>query len=88
MHILITGAAGMVGRKLTEQLVSDGGLNGKPIDKFTLVDVVAPNAPAGFTGDADVWRENSEGLGLWELNAWIWLHNSNGIFAFHNPRVP
>ena len=45
-------------------------------------------APAGFTGDADVWRENSEGLGLWELNAWIWLNNSNGIFAFHNPRVP
>ena len=45
-------------------------------------------APAGFPGDADVWRENSEGLGLWELNAWIWLNNSNGIFAFKNPRVP
>ncbi len=44
--------------------------------------------PAGFTGNDDVWRENSEGLGLWELNAWIWLHNSNGVFAFHNPRVP
>ena len=49
---------------------------------------LSSSAPAGFTGDADVWRENSEGLGLWELNAWIWLHNSNGIFAFHNPRVP
>jgi hypothetical protein len=49
---------------------------------------LSSGAPAGFTGDADVWRENSEGLGLWELNAWIWLHNSNGIFAFHNPRVP
>ena len=49
---------------------------------------LAASAPAGFTGDADVWRENSEGLGLWELNAWIWLTNSNGIFAFHNPRVP
>ena len=49
---------------------------------------LAATAPAGFTGDADVWRENSEGLGLWELNAWIWLNNSNGIFAFHNPRVP
>lgn len=44
--------------------------------------------PAGFAGNADVWRENSEGLGLWELNAWIWLNNSNGIFAFKNPRVP
>ncbi|MEP6762571.1 MAG: hypothetical protein ABJA93_14555 [Sporichthyaceae bacterium] len=44
--------------------------------------------PAGFSGDADVWRENSEGLGLWELNTWIWQHNSNGMFAFKNPRVP
>ena len=49
---------------------------------------LSSGAPAGFTGDADVWRENSEGLGLWELNAWIWRNNSNGIFAFKNPRVP
>jgi hypothetical protein len=49
---------------------------------------LATTAPAGFSGDADVWRENSEGLGLWELNAWIWLNNSNGIFAFKNSRVP
>jgi hypothetical protein len=49
---------------------------------------LSSDAPAGFTGDADVWRENSEGLGLWELNTWIWQHNSNGIFAFKNPRVP
>ena len=40
MHILITGAAGMVGRKLTERLIADGGLNRKTIDKFTLVDVM------------------------------------------------
>jgi len=49
---------------------------------------LSSGAPAGFSGDADVWRENSEGLGLWELNAWIWTHNSNGMFAFKNPRVP
>ena len=48
MHILITGAAGMVGRKLTERLIADGGLNGQPIDKLTLVDVVEPDAPAGL----------------------------------------
>lgn len=35
----------MVGRKLTERLVRDGGLNGRPIDKLTLVDVVAPAVP-------------------------------------------
>jgi nucleoside-diphosphate-sugar epimerase len=47
MHVLIVGAAGMVGRKLTERLVADGRLGGKPITKATLVDVVAPAAPAG-----------------------------------------
>jgi hypothetical protein len=49
---------------------------------------LSSGAPAGFTGDTDVWRENSERLGLWELNAWIWEHNPNGIFAFKNTRVP
>jgi nucleoside-diphosphate-sugar epimerase len=48
MHILIIGAAGMIGRKLTDRLVKDRGLNGKPIDKLTLLDVVAPARPAGF----------------------------------------
>jgi nucleoside-diphosphate-sugar epimerase len=52
MHILITGAAGMVGRKLTERLAADKALNGKPIDAFTLVDVVAPAKPVGFKTEA------------------------------------
>ena len=39
MHILITGAAGMIGRKLVARLVAAGALNGKPIDKLTLIDV-------------------------------------------------
>jgi nucleoside-diphosphate-sugar epimerase len=55
MHILITGAAGMVGRKLTERLVTDKGLNGKAVDKLTLVDVTAPAAPAGFAGKVDAY---------------------------------
>jgi nucleoside-diphosphate-sugar epimerase len=42
MHVLITGAAGMIGRKLTERLVTDRGLCGHPVEKLTLVDVVAP----------------------------------------------
>ena len=50
MHILITGAAGMIGRKLTERLVKDGALNGKPIEKLTLTDVVTPQEPSGFSG--------------------------------------
>jgi nucleoside-diphosphate-sugar epimerase len=50
MHILITGAAGMIGRKLVARLVTAGALNGKPIDKLTLIDVSAPQKPQGFAG--------------------------------------
>ncbi|MGA0613176.1 D-erythronate dehydrogenase [Paracoccus sp. KR1-242] len=50
MHILIIGAAGMVGRKLTQKLVADGALNNRPLEALTLVDVFEPEAPAGFTG--------------------------------------
>jgi len=46
LHILILGAAGMVGRKLTEKLVRDGRLGDKDITKLTLQDVVAPAKPA------------------------------------------
>ena len=53
-HILITGAAGMIGRKLTAQLVKDGKLNGGAIDKFTLIDVVAPEKPTGFKGAVEL----------------------------------
>jgi D-erythronate 2-dehydrogenase len=53
MHVLITGAAGMIGRKLTERLVAEKALNGRPIDKLTLIDIVPPTAPAGFAGAVD-----------------------------------
>jgi D-erythronate 2-dehydrogenase len=53
MHILITGAAGMIGRKLTERLARDGALNGRAIDTLTLTDIVAPPKPA-FSGAADI----------------------------------
>ena len=53
MHILITGAAGMIGRKLTARLVGDGALNGRAIDKLTLIDVAAPPKPEKFTGTVD-----------------------------------
>ena len=54
MNILITGAAGMIGRKLTERLASEGGLNGRPIDRLTLLDVVMPTTATRFTGKADL----------------------------------
>ncbi len=53
MHILITGAAGMIGRKLTARLVSDNALGGRPIDRLTLLDVSAPQRPDGFAARVD-----------------------------------
>jgi nucleoside-diphosphate-sugar epimerase len=46
VHILIIGAAGMVGRKLTAALVSRGDVGGQAITSITLVDVVAPSPPS------------------------------------------
>jgi nucleoside-diphosphate-sugar epimerase len=54
MHILITGAAGMIGRKLTARLVKDAKLNGETIERFTLIDVVAPQKPAAFSGQVEI----------------------------------
>jgi nucleoside-diphosphate-sugar epimerase len=45
VHILITGAAGMIGRKLTDRLLAEGGLNEQPIERLTLLDVDAAPKP-------------------------------------------
>jgi nucleoside-diphosphate-sugar epimerase len=45
VRILVTGAAGMIGRKLTERLAGDGTLAGETIDRLTLLDVAAPGRP-------------------------------------------
>lgn len=45
MEILIIGAAGMVGRKLTDALLKAGEVAGKTISGLILADVVAPLAP-------------------------------------------
>jgi nucleoside-diphosphate-sugar epimerase len=46
MHILIIGAAGMIGRKLTAALLAAGAVGGREITRLTLADVVAPALPA------------------------------------------
>jgi D-erythronate 2-dehydrogenase len=45
MHILVLGAAGMVGRKLVERLVREGKLGSQTIERMTLFDVVTPSSP-------------------------------------------
>jgi len=44
-HVLITGAAGMIGRKLAASLAARGRLGARPITRLTLVDIVAPPVP-------------------------------------------
>jgi nucleoside-diphosphate-sugar epimerase len=53
MHILITGAAGMIGQKLVARLIKDGALHGATIARLTLTDIVAPPAPA-FNGSTEI----------------------------------
>lgn len=47
MKILITGSAGMIGKKLVQRLVKDRQLAGKPMESLTLVDIVASPVPPG-----------------------------------------
>ncbi|WP_102108906.1 D-erythronate dehydrogenase [Oceaniglobus roseus] len=54
MHVMVIGGAGMVGRKLAQSIAATGGLGGRDVAQLTLVDVVAPEVPAGFTGSASV----------------------------------
>jgi nucleoside-diphosphate-sugar epimerase len=54
VHILITGAAGMLGSKLTARLVGDTEVGGQPIERLTLTDVAVPRRPNGHLGVVDV----------------------------------
>ncbi|TPJ88169.1 SDR family oxidoreductase [Mesorhizobium sp. B2-5-13] len=42
MHAMIIGAAGMIGRKLSDRLVQEGAVGGAAITQLSLVDVVPP----------------------------------------------
>lgn len=53
MHIAILGAAGMLGRRLTERLATEGKLDGTAINGFTLHDIF-PAQPAEGGYDTEV----------------------------------
>ena len=46
MHVLITGASGMIGRKLVDHLCKLKFLGGQPISAMTLVDIEVPSKPS------------------------------------------
>ena len=54
MHVMILGAAGMVGRKLTQQLTRVGHLGGKELTALSLVDTIKPEKPAHFSGNVSL----------------------------------
>lgn len=57
MRVLITGAAGMIGRKLTAALIERGTLQGRPIRQVILQDIVAAEVAAphvALVGDLSV----------------------------------
>lgn len=55
MHVLVTGAAGMVGRTLLARLCAEPALLGAVPTRLSLVDVVRPNPPAPLSGRC--WAE-------------------------------
>jgi nucleoside-diphosphate-sugar epimerase len=50
VHVAVTGAAGMIGRRLLAELVRHGRLGDAEISGLSLVDLVAPDPPAGWPG--------------------------------------
>ena len=54
MHLLIIGAAGMIGRKLAEHVAATNAIGGQTVNRLTLADVIAPNVAADFSGVRDV----------------------------------
>lgn len=55
MRVLITGAAGMIGRKFAERVLKDGTVGGQPVESLILHDVVTPETTGpkvtAITGD-------------------------------------
>jgi nucleoside-diphosphate-sugar epimerase len=54
MRVVILGAAGMIGRKLTARLLADGNVGDDAVERLTLADVVAPQQPASAADRVEV----------------------------------
>jgi nucleoside-diphosphate-sugar epimerase len=75
MHILVTGAAGMIGRRLTARLLDQGTLGGRRIERLDLVDLVEPDLDDDrvVSGVADL-TEDGVGERLAGLGADVVFH--------------
>jgi nucleoside-diphosphate-sugar epimerase len=52
MHVMVIGAAGMIGRKLVDRIAEEPGALGGDIDALTLVDVTEPPVPSALAASA------------------------------------
>jgi nucleoside-diphosphate-sugar epimerase len=52
MHVMVIGAAGMVGRKLIDKIAAQPEVLGYGVDRLTLVDVVEPPVPGALASIA------------------------------------
>ena len=62
MRVLVTGAGGMIGRKLVERLIADGSLRGQRIETIHAVDIAAPSFDGGaieIVSQAVDFRDNA-----------------------------
>ena len=62
MRVLVTGAGGMIGRKLVERLITDGSLRGQRIETIHAVDIAAPSFEGGaieIVSQAVDFRDNA-----------------------------
>lgn len=64
MQILIIGAGGMIGGKLAANLAQASMLNGKKIERMTLVDVIDPPAPSGDIETIETFRADLSASGV------------------------
>ncbi len=63
MHVLITGAAGFLGQRLTQALGERGALNDQPLSHLTLIDQVAPETPSGIPCKATAYAADITAAG-------------------------
>jgi nucleoside-diphosphate-sugar epimerase len=51
MHLLVIGAAGMIGRKVADAVAASGRLGDRDVSRLTLADTVKPEIPNAFAGE-------------------------------------
>lgn len=67
MKVMIVGAAGMVGRKLTAALLASGQVGGQAVSSLVLADVILPMAPDPWTNTTALAVDLSSPGGAAEL---------------------